>query len=121
MYEVANIFFKENFEFISVKEMQSNQIFVVPKTVCIAFGIDWKNQQEKLSNDYERWEYKTLDAAASQLTKIAKKLWEKENWIATKETIVLASGRSVAAYVFPIKYAEEALEYLVKIGKIKKD
>ncbi len=65
-----------------------------------------------------RWNYKTLEAAAAQLTKEAKKIWEQENYQAAKESVTLQSGRTVTVYVFPPTYAEKAFTQLVEAGKI---
>jgi hypothetical protein len=66
------------------------------------------------------WAYKTLEAAAAQLSKVARQLWEEEGYNAFKETIALHSGRTVEAYIFPAKYAEKAFSVLLDKGKITK-
>ena len=76
--------------------------------------------QEKLLQSY-RWKYKTLESAAGQLTKSAKNIWKEDNYQAFKEAITLKSGRTVQAYVFPIKYAQKAFEKMIKLGKFYKD
>lgn len=68
-----------------------------------------------------KWNYKTLEGAAGQLTKTAKKIWQKDNYEAFKEMITLKSGRTVDAYVFEIRYAEEAFKQMESDGKFYKD
>jgi exonuclease VII small subunit len=73
--------------------------------------------QKKAQQGYH-WAYKTLEAAAAQLTKIAHQLWLEDGYSAWKEQITLQTGRTVDAYVFPVKYAQAALETLMRGGKV---
>lgn len=98
-------------------------------TVFPGLGDKALNHEEKLTHAAEflheksghgySWEYKTLEAAAAQLSKIAKQIWEEDGYNAFKESITIQSGRTVEAYIFPVKYAEKAFQVLVEKGKIK--
>ena len=74
---------------------------------------------QKSLEGYE-WKYKSLETAAAQLTKAAKKIWQKDNYKAAKKSITLKSGRTAQTYVFPIEYAQQALKIMEQKGKIYK-
>ena len=85
--------------------------------MSLTHSVEWIYQK---SLEGYQWAYKTIEAAAAQLTKIAKKLWETDNYKAFKESVTLKTGRTVEVYVFPILYAEKAFAQMVEVGKIYK-
>ena len=60
MYEVATIPFKNTLGFLSIRDIHSLVIYVVPRNICEIFGIDRKTQQRKLAEQSGRWDYRTI-------------------------------------------------------------
>lgn len=60
MYQIAMIPFEKTQGFISIKDEQTGEIYVSPRSICENFGIAWPGQQQKLSVNASRWGYKTV-------------------------------------------------------------
>ena len=60
MHQIATIPYLETDGFISIFDSSTNTIYACPKSICEIFGVDWRSQRAKLSDNATRWQFRII-------------------------------------------------------------